>query len=281
MYTKYTVYCNYLTQNGHKRIVTLMLQRTYISLSYAVLAFAGPGVAIAQTDLVPVSYSEFRMPTVQAHGSSTLDTLLLGIANDDRAGLSLARLEAHDGLSAVARAHARDMSVRGYVGYTDPSGLSLFDLVRQANRTALIGSFGSSIAVLNAGASPAEIHAAIQSDPANAEILRRGFGHAGVGTYTSDGRLYVVQLFAQIDGELKQPLPMQLTEATVINPSLNSESMTPVGWSLDDQRGDVLARGSGRRVQTAKGEPIAGYLNLEVAVGNDVYTLRGPFVQVN
>lgn len=258
-----------------------MLQRTYICLSFAVLAFAGPGMAFAQADLVPASFSEVRMPTVQAQGTSTLDVELLGIANEERAELSLSRLEAHDGLAEVARAHARDMAVRGYVDYADPSGLSLFDQVRQADRTALIGSFGSSIAVLKAGASPEEIHAAIQSDPANAEILRRGFGHAGVGTYLADDQLYVVQLFARIDGELRQPLPMQLAAGTDIHPSLISENMTPVGWSLNNQSGGVLARGSGRRVQTTRGEPMAGYLNLDVAVGTDVYTLRGPFVQVN
>ncbi len=258
-----------------------MLQRTYMSLSFAVLAFAGPGMALAQTDLVPAAFSEFRMPTVQAQGISTLESELLGIANEERAEMALGRLDAHEGLNAVARAHARDMAVKGYVDTADPSGLSLFDQVRQADRTALIGSFGSSIAVLNSAASAEDIHAVIQSDPENVEILRRGFGHAGVGTYQADGRLYVVQLFARIDGELRQPLPMQLTAGTDLHPSLIGENMTPVGWSLNNQSGGILARGSGRRVQTTRGEPMAGYLNLDVAVGTDVYTLRGPFVQVN
>ena len=45
--------------------------------------------------------------------------------------------------------------------------------------------------------------------------------------------------------------------------------MTPVGWSLSDERGDLLARGGGRRIQ-ADALPMAGYLNLDVAVGPDI-----------
>ena len=55
----------------------------------------------------------------------------------------------------------------------------------------------------------------------------------------------MVQLFARIDGELDQPLPLQLTGSTVIRPSLASANMTPVGWSLSNERGDLLARGGG------------------------------------
>ncbi|MEQ9505771.1 MAG: CAP domain-containing protein [Hyphomonas sp.] len=237
-------------------------------------------MAVAQTDLVPVSFSEINAEELNASDSRVLDAELLAIANEVRTANTLAPLGADEGLAAVARAHARDMALRGYVGYADPSGISLLDQVRMTYRTALIGSFGSSIAVLDAKATPAEIHAAIQSDPANAENLRRGFDRAGIGSFESEGRLYVVQLFARIAGELSKPLPMQLTEATLLEPSLVSNSMTPVGWSLSNENGELLARGGGRRILSSRTEPVAGFLNLDVAVGNDVYTLRGPYVQV-
>ena len=35
----------------------------------------------------------------------------------------------------------------------------------------------------------------------------------------------------QIDGELARPLPMQLNQATLLQPSLYSDGMTAVGWS--------------------------------------------------
>ncbi len=257
-----------------------MLQHTSISLSFVVLALAGPGMATAQTNLEPVSYTEVRATAETAASVYRPDADLLEIANTARAKLGLSALGAHEGLASVASAHARDMAVKGYVGYADQSGLSLLDQVRLADRTALIGSFASSVAVLDAGASPEMIHDAIQSDASNAENLRRGFSHAGVGSHVAGGRLYVVQLFARIDGELDQPLPLQLTGSTVIHPSLASANMTPVGWSLSDERGDLLARGGGRRIQ-ADALPMSGYLNLDVAVGPDIYTLRGPYVQVN
>jgi len=237
-------------------------------------------MAFAQTMLETVSYSDVRATAEKETSAYRPDAELLQITNASRAALGLSALQAHEGLAAVASAHARDMAIKGYVGYADQSGLSLLDQVRLADRTALIGSFASSIAVLDEGASPEMIHDAIQSDAANAENLRRGFSDAGIGSHVAGGRLYVVQLFARIDGELDQPLPLQLTGSTIIHPSMASASMTPVGWSLSDERGDLLARGGGRRIQTGAG-PMAGYLNLDVAVGTDIYTLRGPFVQVN
>jgi uncharacterized protein YkwD len=250
-------------------------------MSLLVLALAGPGMAAAQANLFPASFSEIKTADLGATNIHALDAALLAIANETRAAYALEPLSEDEGLAAVARGHAKDMAIRGYVGYADPSGVSLLDQVRMTYRTALIGSFGSSIVVLDSDATPAEIHKVIQSDAANAENLRRGFDHAGVGTYESDGRLYVVQIFARIDGELAKPLPMQLTEATLLEPALSSTSMTPVGWSLSDANGDLLARGGSRRMLSSRTEPVAGFLNLDVAVGNDVYTLRGPYVQVN
>jgi uncharacterized protein YkwD len=258
-----------------------MLQRTSISMSLLVLALAGPGVATAQTDGQTSLDTEAKVCLEQALPASGLDIQLLAIANKDRAGLSLSELQPSESLAATARAHARDMALSGYVSYTDASGRSLLDQVRLSDRTALISSFGSSIAVLDAGATAEEIHAAILSDPANAEMLRRGFSHAGTGTYEFGGRIHVVQLFARIDGTLKQPLPASLTYSELITPKLENASMTPVGWSLSDAQGELLARGNGRRILSSDRGPVAGYLNLDVAVGTDVYTLRGPFVEVN
>lgn len=258
-----------------------MLHRTSISLSFVALALAGPGMAIAQTAVEPVSYTEFRVTAQGATSAYHPEADLHVLANASRAESGLAALEAHPGLAAVAKAHARDMAMKGYVGYADEAGFSLLDQVRLADRIALISSFASSIAVLEEGASPARIHDAIQPNAANAENLQRGFSHAGTGSFVAGGRLYIVQVFARIAGHLDQPLPMQLTESTVLHTSLSSEHMTPVGWSLSNQSGDLVARGGGHRIQTGTRGPVAGFLNLDVALGPDIYTLRGPFVQVN
>jgi len=250
-------------------------------MSLLVLALAGSGVATAQTDWHTALNPEAQRLQALPLGARAIDADLLAVANSDRRALALTEFRMHESLAAVARAHARDMALAGYVSNADPAGRSLLDQVRLSDRTALIGSFASSIAVLDEGATAAQIHAAIQSDTSNAENLRRGFTHAGTGTYVFGGRIHVVQLYARIDGELDQPLPVNLTQATLISPSLANASMTPVGWSLSDARGELVARGSGHRIRSRSGDPLAGYLNLDVAVGTDVYTLRGPFVQVN
>lgn len=251
--------------------MTVMLQRTSITLSLLALAVAGPGVAIAEPVPSPVAQTV----------SVSLDTALLDAVNATRRTMALSALDTHIGLTSVAAAHARDMAEKGYVGYADQDGVPLLDLVRIAERQSLIGSFASNIAVLPASATPAQIHAALMSDPGNAENLARGFTHAGMGTYEAGGRVYVVQLFARIDGTLSQPLPMKLAGSTLLQPALASSNMTPVGWSLVSANGDLVARGGGRRLQSTSGQTLEGYLNLDVAVGTDIYSLRGPYVQVD
>ena len=196
-----------MTHNRHEQTVTVMLHRASITLSLLALAVAGPVVAVAQ-------------PAAQSATSTiapSLDSSLLDEVNASRRTLALSALDTHLGLAGVASAHARDMAEKGYVGYADTSGVPLLDQVRIAERQSLIGSFASNIAVLPAGATPAQIHAALLSDPGNAENLTRGFTHAGMGTHEADGRLYVVQLFARIDGSLNQPLPLKLN-STLLQP---------------------------------------------------------------
>jgi uncharacterized protein YkwD len=258
-----------------------MLQRSSISMSLLVLALAAPGLATAETKPTPVSFAQTAEISGSPVSQRNVDAALLDLANDTRLQSALAPLSSDAGLESVAEAHARDMALRGYVGYADPSGASLLDKVRIEDRSALIGSFGSSLAVLDARASAEEIHAAIQSDADNAENLRRGFTHAGMGTYVAGGKIYVVQLFARIDGALEKPLPSRMNGSTLIQADLFSDDMTPVSWSLSDKLGTPLARGSGRRISGAQGRSLEGFLDLDVAVGQDIYTLRGPYVQLN
>lgn len=258
--------------------MTDMLQHLSKTLSLLVLAVAGPGVALAEAPAALVASSGVSSDSVT---SSSRASAILDEVNASRSQMALAPLDTHLSLADVAEAHARDMAVKGYVSYTDETGTCLLSKVRKEDRRALISSFATTIAVLPAGATPAEIQAAILSDAANAENLGRSFSHAGVGTWEADDRLYVVQLFARIDGELGQALPVQVAGSALIQPALASDSMKPVGWSLSSADGEYVARGSGRLVQTTSGAPLEGYLNVDVAVGPDIYTLKGPYVQVN
>ena len=96
-------------------------------MSLLVLALAGPGVATAQTDGQTSLDTDAKGCLEQALPASGLDSQLLAIANQDRAGLSPSELQPSESLAATARAHARDMALSGYVSYTDASGRSLLD----------------------------------------------------------------------------------------------------------------------------------------------------------
>lgn len=75
--------------------------------------------------------------------------------------------------------------------------------------------------------------------------------------------------------------PTQLEVGAVAGLALKALAIqVSVSWSVSGQDGQLL-RGSGDRLRNWRGQLIEGYLNPDVAVGQDVYTLRGPFVRMN
>lgn len=76
--------------------------------------------------------------------------------------------------------------------------------------------------------------------------------------------------------------PTQLEVGEVVGLALKTLAIqVSVSWSVSGQGGATLLRGSGDRLLDLRGQPIEGYLNLDVTVGQDVYTLRGPFDRMN
>jgi uncharacterized protein YkwD len=256
-----------------------MLQHTSKITYAALMLVLSQGLAHSQQLPQAVTQAAGRFDT--ATSPVNLDEQLLLEANRIRAAAGLEAFSEDASLQQVAMAHARDMAMGGYIGYSDPVGRSLLEQVRFADRTSLISSFGSIVAVMPATATANDIQVAIQSDPGNAENLSRNFSHAGLATFKHGDRLYVVQLFARIDGALDKPLPLQMTSATRLEAALLDDAMQPLGWSVSAPSGEIVARGSGTRLRTDPRQTVEGYLNLDVAMGNEIYTLRGPFVKVS
>ncbi|MFN3312262.1 MAG: CAP domain-containing protein [Hyphomonas sp.] len=245
------------------------------------LAFAVPAVSHADPCPKAAATATLQAPA-PASAAQILDAALSERIEAVRASEGMGILETHAVLSEIAAAHARDMAERGYAADVTPEGLSLLDQVRLADRQSLFSTFGTNIAIAGADASADDLHSAVMSSENNAANIRRaGFSHIGVGSAEQDGRVYVVQLFAKIDGSLDQPLPVQAGMAPSLRTSLTGARMVPVSWSVSGQDGALLLRGSGERLRDGRGQPVEGYLNLDVAVGQDVYTLRGPFVRMN
>lgn len=258
-----------------------MLQWKYRTLSLLALAVAAPGVALSEA-VAPALLSPREAGTSAAPGEAGhFDDQLLQLVQEARFGEGLDGLAAHRSLTMVAQAHAKDMAKRRYAADVTPEGLSLLDTVRREDRQTLYSSFGTTIAVAEAGADPRSVLAALMSDPSNSEnLLRGGFDHVGIGSFEQDGRLYVVQLLARVEGRLEAPLPMYAGDAESLRAEFSARGMTPVSWSVNDRSGQTLLRGTGERIRDSQGVRVEGYLNLDVAMGPDVYTFRGPYVRV-
>lgn len=216
-----------------------------------------------------------------AEASSFGDSFLSAVAAERReAGLS--PLAEHETLSLVAKMHADDMARRNYAADVSPEGLTLMDFVRQADRQSIYSAFGSAIVIVDAATDAESVLASLMTDPANAQnVLRSGFDHVGVGAAERDGRLYVVQLLARVEGQLERPLPVNPSAADSLRADFTAPGMRQISWSVSDEAGATLLRGAGERIRDARGRPVEGYLDLDVAMGTDVYTLRGPYVRVN
>jgi len=251
-------------------------------MSLLALAVAAPGVALSEAGSMARLSPDESTASASVSKTDYFSKDLLRAVQNERRGASVPALQEHEALSLVAEMHARDMARRNYAADVSPEGFTLMDAVRQADRKTLYSAFGTTIAVVDAGMNAEAVVAALMSDSANAEnVLRAGFDHVGVGAVERDGRLYVVQLLARVEGQLARPLPVNASAAESLRADFAVRGMTPVSWSVSDAAGETLLRGSGERIRDPRGVPVEGYLNLDVAMGADIYTLRGPYIRVN
>jgi uncharacterized protein YkwD len=134
----------------------------------------------------PASHEKVALPFKKenARVRPDLETEMLGLVNEERVKHGLAPLKADPELTVVARAHSRDMFVRGYFAHENPDGKDPFDRMRSAN-----------VSFLNAGENLALAqtlsiaHNNLMNSPGHrANILQAGFGRVGIGIL--DGGLY-------------------------------------------------------------------------------------------
>lgn len=209
-------------------------------------------------------------------------TRISALTERHRARFDMAPLEMRESLDAAARAHALDMAARGYAAHADDLGRSHSQRLRMIDRSLLVGASGANIVVVPAGMDPIDIFNALIGDPVNADNLTRdAFTHSGLGLAASeDGKLYVVQLFAQVDGELDQPLPLALPPMAELGAHFTDARFEQAGWRLERADGVALTRGGGETLTASARtlEPGTAYLDIEAVMGTDTYRLAGPAV---
>jgi len=138
------------------------------------------------TTLTPVAADRLQEETA-------LEEEMLSLVNEERQRAGLGVLVADNELRAVARAHSRDMWIRGFFDHINPDGQDPFDRIRAAN-----------IVFVNAGENLALApsidiaHFGLMRSPTHRDnILSDAFGRVGIGVISAgvDG-LMVTQNFA-------------------------------------------------------------------------------------
>lgn len=113
-----------------------------------------------------------------------LESKMLEMINNERAKEGLKPLKADRELTMVARAHSRDMFVRGYFAHVNPDGKNPFDRMKAAR--VKFKTAGENLAL----AQTLEIaHKNLMNSPGHrANIMKPGYGRVGIGVL--DGGFY-------------------------------------------------------------------------------------------
>ncbi|MCA8901121.1 MAG: CAP domain-containing protein [Hyphomonas sp.] len=202
---------------------------------------------------------------------------LVDFTNVQRYATGRSELDTLDTLQQAAFLHASDMAARAYAAHTDLEGRSHLDRVRMLDRQSLFGAFGANVTVVSSDATFAEIEQALASDPANAaNLVRNKFNSTGVAAVEKDGKIFVVQLFAEKLGELDRPLPVSVQQGEKVKVRLASSGLERVRWSVVSPGGTELAAGRSQRLTDLPAEAGQGYLNVEIRYGGQSSTLQGP-----
>lgn len=206
---------------------------------------------------------------------------LLERVNRDRANAGLSALTLRDGLTKAAQAHAIDMAARDYVGHTDMEGRDHLYRLRAFDRSVLAGATGANVLITETGADAGDIYVAMQEDANNADNLTRDmFTDIGIAVVKDGGRAYTVMVFAHVQGELNEALPLTMAGTTPIRATLAKGNLETIGWGLTDQAsGELLAKGKAQRVLANRlGDSTAAALDVVVTTGRDQMVLKGPLV---
>ncbi len=194
-------------------------------------------------------------------------------------------LDAHgtrESLNRAARAHALDMATRGFAGHQDLEGRGHVERLRALDRKLIFGATGANIVVVDAKAGGDEIYNALIADEVNKENLVRGaFSHMGLGLAQSGDKLYVVQLFTRLEGELRDNLPLTLSAVAEVETQFSDPLLYQDGWTLQAGDGTRIARGLAPRLQSGQLQDGTAYLGIVARIGADTYMLKGPAVSAN
>lgn len=132
----------------------------------------------------PGEFKKLPFNGIDGKVDSEAEDQMLALVNKERAKLGLKPLAADPALQVVARAHARDMFMRGYFAHDNPDGEDPFDRMAKAGVTYITAGENLALAPTTDLA-----HLGLMNSPKHRDnILFEEFGRLGVGVI--DGGLY-------------------------------------------------------------------------------------------
>lgn len=134
-----------------------------------------------------------------AGDSDALEAALCDAVNGVRARAGLIELRRDAALDAVARAHSRDMAVRGYFAHETPEGLTPPDRLRRAGVRGITLA-GENVGLTSRGDPNREILEGWLASPVHRDnLLAPAFNATGLGVARSaDGTLYYTQVYVTV-----------------------------------------------------------------------------------
>lgn len=144
-------------------------------------------------DKIPDETTKLNFSTTNIKSDAEAEKLILDKVNEERAKTGAKPLVVDLLVRNVARAHARDMLIRGYFSHDCQNGLNLFDRYNNANVNFVLA--GENIAL---APTPELVHLGLMnSEKHKKNILDRDYGRVGIGVINAGQYgLMVVQDFA-------------------------------------------------------------------------------------
>ena len=154
--------------------------------------------------------------SLSAGADSATEAEFLSKINASRAAQGLAPLQVDAGLRTHARKHTQDMIAADGIFHSSSEEL-----------IAAAGTGWDKLAEnVGRGNTPSTLHDAFMASPGHKQNILGDYNYVGIGTDSSDGRLYVTVVFMKKGGSSEPPPPTPTTTTTPPTPTTQETTTT-------------------------------------------------------
>ncbi len=172
-----------------------------------------------------------------ANADTATESEFLSLINSSRAANGLSKLTVDGNLQAWARTHTQEMIAAGEIFHSTSQQL------------AAAGGTGWSKMAENVGrgGTPTSLHAAFMDSDGHRKNILGDYNYVGIGTDTSDGRLYVTVVFMK-KGTTSSPSPTTTAPATTNTTKATAKTTTTTVTTIPATTTTTLIVGPDREI---------------------------------